>query len=497
MKRRTLMSMAVVAGLLTAGAIRAETAAVSAATEECLGCHATFHPGIVADWEQSRHARVTPARGLAADETARRVSAADLPAALRDEAVGCAECHTARGADHADTFEHNGYEIHVVVSPDDCAVCHRSERAEYDGNLMAHAYRNLADNPLYAKLEQTILATPAVASDRVGFGEADALTRADGCYHCHGTRLAVTGRMTRETDAGELEFPVIAGWPNNGVGRINLDGSRGACTSCHPRHRFAVAMARKPETCQQCHVGPDVPVYKVYAASKHGNIYAAMKGQWNFDAVPWTVGSDFSAPTCAACHVSLLVDASGNTVNRRSHRMNDRLAWRQFGLIYAHAHPKSPDTPIIRNKDGLPLPTAFDGTPAHDHLIDANEQASRRRTMVQTCRACHDQSWIEGHFRRYDNTLVTTNAAVASATEIMQAIWALRLADPTNPFDEAVERRWSDAWLFYANATRFSAAMAGGGDYGVFADGRYQLSQTIFELQDWHRWRSRTAGKAP
>jgi hypothetical protein len=27
--------------------------------------------------------------------------------------------------------------------------------------------------------------------------------------------------------------------------------------------------------------------------------------------------------------------------------------------------------------------------------------------------------------------------------------------------------------------------MAGGGDYGTFADGRYQLKQTIMELHDW------------
>jgi hypothetical protein len=32
--------------------------------------------------------------------------------------------------------------------------------------------------------------------------------------------------------------------------------------------------------------------------------------------------------------------------------------------------------------------------------------------------------------------------------------------------------------------------MAGGGDYGVFADGRYQLSQTIIDLDDWFRFRS-------
>ena len=27
--------------------------------------------------------------------------------------------------------------------------------------------------------------------------------------------------------------------------------------------------------------------------------------------------------------------------------------------------------------------------------------------------------------------------------------------------------------------------MGGGGDYGVYADGRYQLSQALLELNDW------------
>jgi hypothetical protein len=33
--------------------------------------------------------------------------------------------------------------------------------------------------------------------------------------------------------------------------------------------------------------------------------------------------------------------------------------------------------------------------------------------------------------------------------------------------------------------------MAGGGDYGVFAGGRYQLSLAIAEMQDWYnlRWK--------
>jgi hydroxylamine dehydrogenase len=46
---------------------------ISDATQECLDCHAVFHPGIVADWQSSRHARVTtPAEALTADELQRR-----------------------------------------------------------------------------------------------------------------------------------------------------------------------------------------------------------------------------------------------------------------------------------------------------------------------------------------------------------------------------------------------------------------------------------------
>ena len=63
--------------------------------------------------------------------------------------------------------------------------------------------------------------------------------------------------------------------------------------------------------------------------------------------------------------------------------------------------------------------------------------------------------------------------------------YAKGLGQGENPFDEAAERRWSDAWLFYANTVRFASAMAGGGDYGVFADGRYQLTRTVAELHEW------------
>ena len=462
---------------------------VSDATQECLDCHATFHPGIVAGWHKSRHAITTPAASLSKKGAQRRVSNSDVPEDLLSTSVGCAECHTLRGKAHADTFEHNGYDIHVVVSPDDCATCHSVERAQYAKNIMSMAEKNLAENSLYADLQRTILGTGELKTGRVHFSPANAMTRADACYYCHGTKLALEGTEIRDTDAGELEFPVISGWPNQGVGRVNLDGSRGACSACHTRHQFSIEMARKPYTCKECHVGPDVPAFKVYSASKHGNIFSTMQAQWNFTNVPWVIGEDFTAPTCAACHISMTVNTDGEVVNQRSHQMSDRLGWRIFGLIYAHPQPKSPDVTTIRNKGGLPLPTDLDGSFASEFLISQDEIIQRRTTMQQTCLNCHDTSWVQGYFKRLDNTIATSNQSVLTATQLMLSVWdkgyAQDLAAGGSLFDEFIERRWSDSWLLYANNIRFVAAMAGGGDYGVFEDGRYHLTKTLMHMQDW------------
>ena len=140
----------------------AAEAVISDETQECLDCHSVFHPGIVADWQKSRHAVVNVKDALAVEGLSNKVSSKNVPEALTDTAVGCAECHMLNAASHKDTFEHNGYDIHVVVSPKDCAVCHTQEAEEYSQNLMSHAYANLAENPLYQDLQRSIIGTPVL-----------------------------------------------------------------------------------------------------------------------------------------------------------------------------------------------------------------------------------------------------------------------------------------------------------------------------------------------
>ena len=481
------MIISILIGFPAAGPLLAAEPVISEATSECIDCHSSIHPGIVKDWQTSRHAMITPKKAMEVDGIARKVSSTSVPENLQNAVVGCAECHTLRPKAHADTFDHNGYDIHVVVSPDDCKTCHVTESEQYAKNIMAHAYGNLADNKLHQKFEHSILAATTYQEGKLKFAQANDATRAEACYYCHGTKLELNGYETRDTEAaGELEFPIIKGWPNQGVGRINLDGSMGSCSACHTRHAFSIEMARKPYTCKECHVGPDVPAFKVYAASKHGNIFATQQATWNFKNVPWTIGKDFTAPTCATCHVSLLVNTDEEVVVERTHRMNNRLPWRILGLIYAHPHTAEPNTSQIRNKDGLPLPTDFAGGLATKFLIDTNEQDARRQAMQAACLNCHDTSWVNGHWQRFENTIEETNVNTLAATRIMEDIWRQGFADKkASLYDEAIERKWSESWLFYSNTIRFASAMGGGGDYGVFADGRYHLSRTVLELEDW------------
>jgi hypothetical protein len=61
------------------------------------------------------------------------------------------------------------------------------------------------------------------------------------------------------------------------------------------------------------------------------------------------------------------------------------------------------------------------------------------------------------------------------------------IAQNDSLFNEAIERQWVSQWLFYANSTRYASAM-GGADYGVFANGRYQLIANAQELLDYVRF---------
>ena len=480
---------------------RATEPPVSKATKGCLICHTQNTPGIVADWRASRMSRTTPRSALAKPELERRFSAKNVPDGLLDVVVGCAECHQMNAKDHPDTFIHLGQKVHIVVTPRDCGTCHPVEVEQYGHDLMANARGNLHKNPLYHDMASNIIGPLKEKNGKLETKVPGDEAFSTACDQCHGTKLEVLGLREKQTTLGVVAMPHIKGWPNHGVGRVNPDGTKGSCTSCHPRHGFSIAVARKPATCGQCHKGPDVPAHKVYLASKHGNLYKSIgEKNWNFDAVPWTIGKDFTAPTCATCHASQLVNTNGMLVTKRTHHMGSRLPWRLFGLPYAHPFPKSGDTTVIKNKAGLTLPTELTGEPVAKFLISGAEQEKRWDELEKVCLGCHGRTTIAGFREQFDATLKDTNEATLAATRLLQRAWAESLArgpaQKDSIFNEHIERLWVEKWLFYSNSTRLATAMVGA-DYGVFYGGRWQERRTIGHMVEWLELKRALMGKKP
>ena len=108
--------------------------------------------------------------------------------------------------------------------------------------------------------------------------------------------------------------------------------------------------------------------------------------------------------------------------------------------------------------------------------------------MEKVCLSCHYTGWVEGHWSRFENTIRTTNESTLAATNLILAAWdtgaANGLAEDDSIFNEAIEKKWVEHWLFFANSIRLSSAMAGA-DYGVFANGRWYMNKNIQEMADW------------
>lgn len=461
------------------------SAPLSPQTQTCIACHNASTPGIVEDWLTSRHSKTTPAEALKKPSLEKRISTDSLPKELMEYAVGCYECHSQNTENHKDNFGHFGLRINVVVTPNDCKACHPAEVQQFTGSKKYHAVKNLMENPVYRTLVNTVTGVRIVDKGEIISNKPTSSTLQETCLGCHGTKVESKGMKNVTTKSGEITVPDLTNWPNQGVGRENPDGSLGACTACHARHGFSIEIARKPYTCSQCHLEPDVPAWNVYHESKHGDIFFSKYHEWSFDSVPWVVGKDFQAPTCAACHNSLLVSPSGDVVVERTHDFGSRLWVRLFGLIYSHPQPKSGNTTIIKNQNNMSLPTTFLGEPASEYLIDKPEQGKRLAVMENLCRSCHSTDWVNGHFSKLENTIRETDEMTLAATKLMLSAWEKEIQDNGNPFDEAIEQMWTRQWLFYSNSIRYASAMTGAPDYTAFKNGWWYLNENLQHMKDF------------
>ncbi len=357
----------------------------------CIECHRRESPGIFADWAHSRHASAN---------------------------ITCLDCHQAEAIDpdvsqdHYKQYERNDvpygtkeYRIPIsaVVTPKDCSRCHPDEAKQYSRSKHANTKKIIWQIDPWLKL-----------------GMNSNTEREAGCYHCHGTELRMKD--------GKLD---PATWPNVGVGRINLDGSRGSCTSCHTRHRFSVMEARKPEACGQCHLGPDHPQIEIYMESKHGDIYTAFGDEYNWNAAPgtWTPGVDYRGPTCASCHMS----GAGTVLT--THDVTERLSWELQAPL------------TVRPSEFKPFPA------------QTNWKVERDK-MKAICMQCHGKTWVDDHYVKLDKVIQEYNDVYFKpAKKMLQDLYAKGLLDKTRFFDERLEVEYYELWHHEGRRARMGAAM--------------------------------------
>lgn len=386
----------------------------------CMTCHKEQNPGLYNQWYHSEHGK---------------------------HGVTCYDCHAANQGE-PDAYQHEGAWISTLVTPKDCGACHEKE-----ANEVSHSY--------HATAAEILQSQDAYLAHAVG-GHPAAVA---GCENCHGTTIKIDltqdNHLHRDT------------WPNQGIGRINPDGSKGSCTACHTRHSFDKAQARQPESCGKCHLGPDHPQMEIYTESKHGNTYYTNRDEMNLKSDRWVVGLDYAAaPTCATCHMS------ATRTQAVTHDVGDRISWTLRPIVSKH-------------KDNW---------------------QTKRESMQEVCSSCHQDDFIEGHYRQFDGVVNLYNEKFAvPATDIMKKVRARNVMEGKAEFSNEIEWVYWEMWHHEGRRARHGAAMMGP-DYtwwhGIYEVGHHfyfsflplaegyhdpeiQAMIDALKTQDMHNWMSR------
>lgn len=352
---------------------------VGADSAKCLQCHEQKTPVIAAQWTDSRHAQL---------------------------GVGCYECHRADEKE-PDAFLHEGKWIATIVSPTDCGACHQDIAREFQHSHHSQAAQFIGslDNVLGEVIEGRLAAV-------------------NGCWQCHGSTVAFAKEKDGTVKKDKTGKPMLdpTTWPNTGIGRVNLDGSRGSCSACHSRHAFSRAMARQPEVCGKCHMGPDHPQIEIYEESKHGIAFRTRLSEMNLSSESWVLGADYTAaPTCATCHMSA-------TRNQPvTHDVGARISWTL--------------RPVVSKK--------------------LEDWQKKRESMKDVCANCHAPDFIAAFYTTFDATVEMWNSKFAiPAQNVMDALRARHLLTPT-PFDEEIEWSFYRLWHHEGRRARMGVSMQG------------------------------------
>ncbi len=281
-------------------------------TARCLNCHSIRMPKLVETWEKSAHAK---------------------------NGVGCYECHKAEKGDQTAKQGHFSFNVQLVVSPARCGSCHQEQYQEFA--VSAHAYT--FDRIKYLPFRK----------DNPDLFETS-------CVTCHGTVINMKKGKSADNS-----------WPNNGIGRVNPDGSRGNCASCHGYHTDSLSVARDTSTCGKCHNTDFSPALQTWNMSAHGTAYNKAISSADLTKKHLNFTEDaLMKPNCQACHIQ-----SANDETKSTHNVSSRISWKLSDLKAIHT----------------------------------DDWGAKRLEMQKTCRNCHASTQINQYYRKLDAAVNVTN----------------------------------------------------------------------------------------
>ena len=387
----------------------------------CIECHSEKTAGIVHDWRSSRMAHAG-------------VSCYDCHAQPKDYPSAAQNCTGVQGTD---------LYVSVLVTPKTCAKCHPAEEESFKNSGHVRAAKQIISK----KDQQDLM----FVYEGQNHAELKGAPNENGCMQCHGETIKLD----------DQKRPTASTWPNAGIGNIYPDGSTGNCATCHTRHKFGIAEARKPDACASCHLGPDHPQIEIFMSSKHGHVYKNEASEWNFDSPPdaWEPG-DYRGPTCGTCHMSGIGDL------KTTHNVSQRLYWNLWGKS---SKPRNSNDP-------------------YNGLFGNAEQG--RNEMQKVCQNCHTSNHNKNFFKQFDKQVKLYNTAYYEPAIKMLNDLKTKGLVTKNPWADDFQKTYYMLWHHDGRIMRMGAAMMSA-DYAHW-HGSFKVMTYLYKLEKIYNKRIKT-----
>ncbi len=292
-----------------------------------------------------------------------------------ERGVTCVECHIpdvdASSSIKGGSTICDNKDVRRAVSPKNCEVCHEDQVKQFAAGKHAGAWKTL----------QNLEAAQ---------GGSAAFKVENDCAGCH---------------------------------RIGSD--EGKCDSCHTRHRFSAAEARRPEACRTCHMGGDHPQWETYSSSKHGSIYSIEGDDWFWEnsISEWYKEPLLEspvvprAPVCVTCHMS----EGNHAVNTAWSFLGMRLSdddpdWKKHREIYFNGLG-------FFNEEGFVADELKAIISGHEGELSSEFWQAERDKMIKVCSQCHTAGYSRDVFKKADAAVKACDELIVKAIVIVEGLY--------------------------------------------------------------------------